>query len=234
MRAALLLPLLAVGLLYLGPSPALADDDNDEAPRTLTVTGSGEVSAAPDRAFISAGVVTTGSTAREALDRNNEAAQRVHELLAAEGLAAADIQTTTFTIYPRYADNTNPPLIIGFEVNNMLTITVRDLDKLGSLLDKLVSEGANQLYGIQFVVSDSSPRLDEARRAAVADARRKAELLAGEAGASLGRVLALDESGGIVPMPLYSMRAEAAMAEVPIAQGEQVLSTSVRVVFELR
>jgi len=114
-------------------------------------------------------------------------------------------------------------------------VKVRQLEQLGTLLDQLVQQGANQIHGVQLSVRDEQKRLDEVRQDALNDARRKAELYASAAGAKLGRVLLVEEAsaGFPVPLPRQHFAAEARAAGVPIAEGEQTLEINVQVTFAL-
>jgi uncharacterized protein YggE len=216
----------------------------DERP-SITVSGQGKISAAPDVAEISLGVLTEAATAREALTANNQAMASLQAKLKEEGVAAKDIQTTNIAVNPRYSQPTPGPgggqrefvpRIVGYTVTNTVQITARDLTKLGTLLDLVVTAGANQMYGISFRIDEPEKLLDEARKRAMADARRKAELLAGEAGVVLGGPLRIVESGGVAPpVPVMRGRMLAMAAEaVPVAGGELDLSVSVQVQYELR
>lgn len=238
-----------VGLLLLGlagPGGAPAQED-DPMRATISVGGSGRISAAPDVAEVSAGVITEAESAGRALRDNTEAMAALHEALKRRGVAAKDIQTSQISVQPRYsqpgpapgdqAQREFIPRVVGYTVSNTVRITVRDLAKLGELLDAVVTSGANQMYGINFRLDRPDALLDEARKRAVADARRKAELLAGEAGVVLGPAVQISESGGAPspPMPMFrgGMEMMAAPAAVPVAPGEQELEVSVQIVYRI-
>lgn len=222
---------------------------------TISVSGTGRVSAAPDVAEINLGVVNQGKTAREALSANNEAMAALHATLKERGVAAKDIQTTQINIQPQYSQPRPPgapsvpsnlprpveanepfvPKIIGYQVSNTVQVTARDLAKLGTLLDAVVQAGANQMHGISFRIDKPESILEQARKTAMADARRKAELLAGEAGVVLGPPIRIQESEGRTPSPQPRARTMAfAASAVPVAAGEQELSVTVDVVYRLR
>jgi uncharacterized protein YggE len=233
----MLKPLVPLSLaLALAAMPALADDA--ERTRTLSVTGIGEVMAEPDMAHVSLGVTTEGNTAAQALDLNTAAMTRVFAALTKAGIAEKDVQTTTVSLSPlwsRPVENQRPK-IRGYQASNQVVVTARDFAALGSLLDTVSEAGATDIGGISFDVSGRDALEDEARRLAGADARRKAEIYAASLGATLGPVLSISEMGGPRPYPKVMMRAEMAMADapVPIAGGEQSISTSLSVVFELQ
>jgi hypothetical protein len=209
----------------------------EPAPRTITITGEGEATAVPDIAWIDTGVVTEGKTAAEALAANTEAMEAVFKGLEEAGIEKRDMQTSQFSVYPVYEqmkpeDGPQTPKIGGYRVQNQLTLKVRDLDALGGILDKVVTLGSNQLSGIRFSIDEPKPLIDKAREAAVEDALRKAKLYARAAGVSLGQIMTITESGGGMPAPMY-MKASMAMerdASVPVAAGEQTLSSSVTLV----
>ena len=239
MRFALALALLPLAFSTLA-APAFADDHED----TITVDGTGEVTASPDTAFINSGVTTQGATAREALDANSAAMRELMEALEAAGIAARDIQTSGFSVQPNYVytdardENgyTLPPKINGYQVFNSVTVRVRELDQLGAILDRSVSVGANTVNGISFSVADTTSLYDEARTKAFADARRKAELYADTAGVELESIHSIRESagGGYPPQP-YMMReaAMAAQASVPVAAGELTFTINVTVSWDI-
>ena len=230
-----LLLALAVGTVGLGQSAQAA-----EKPATISLQGKGEISVAPDMAVVTTRVVTVGASAPEALQANTAAIAKVIADIKAAGIGARDIQTSGFSIYPRYenrqAGNNEPPRIVGYEVSNGVTVRVRALDKLGTILNAVVASGANSVDGISFTVSDTNEKLDEARKEAVADARRKAELYAAAAGVKLGRILSISEGSIATPRP-YALRMEKAMAmsaaPVPVEAGEETLSATVSIVWAI-
>jgi hypothetical protein len=209
------------------------------------VTGTGKISAAPDIAEISMGVLTHGNTAREALAANNEAMASLIETLKQRGVAAKDVQTTQIQVNPQYSQpqpNQNPqggefiPRVVGYRVANMVHVTARDISKVGQVLDAVVQAGANQMHGISFKVDKPEKLLDEARKQAMADAKHKADLLAGEAGMVVGHPKSISEGGGAPPPQpvMFAARAMAAAApSVPVSAGEQELAISVHVVYEI-
>ncbi len=205
----------------------------------ISVTGQGSVTAPPDMATFSLGVNTTGETARAALDANSAALVAVLAQLSAAGVADKDMQTSGLSLGPVYdysaSGSGEAPKPTGFQATNMVTVKVHALDGLGALLDAAVGEGANTLNGVFFGLEDTSAMADEARLLAVADARRKAELLAGAAGAKLGRIIAIGEGGTVMPFGGMGGVAfeRAAPAAVPVAAGELEISAQVSVTWEL-
>ena len=229
-RPLLALPALALVFGLAASLPAHAED-GDDAPRTITITGEGEVSAEPDIAYIETGVVTQGKTAAEALAANTEAMTEVFKGLEDAGIGKKDMQTSQFSVYPVYeqqkpeAQRPQTPKIGGYRVQNQLTVTVRDLSTLGAILDKVVTLGSNQMNGIRFSIDKPDALIDEAR---------KAKLYAGAAGVALGEILSISENGVSRPQPMY-MKAMAMResADVPVASGEQTLSASVTLVIKI-
>lgn len=207
---------------------------------TLVLDGLGEVSAAPDQATITMGVVTQGDTAAEALAENTERLSAVFGVLDSAGIDGRDRQTSGLSINPIWerqrGDNPPPPKIVGYTVSNNVSVRVRELDNLGAVLDAVVRDGANNFQGLSFGVEDAQPLQDEAREAAVADALRKAELYAQALGVELGAIRSISEIGSVQPMMI---RAEAARAfasdasPVPIAEGEVTFRSNVSITWEL-
>jgi uncharacterized protein YggE len=203
------------------------------ADRLITVTGEGTVAVAPDAAVIRVGVSTQGKTAAEASNANAQKMTAVLGAIKDAGIAERDVQTAALSLQPQY-ESTKPgaPRLTGFQVSNQVTVRVRDVKAMPGLLDRAIAAGANEMSGIEFVVSEQSKLLDEARGQAVADARRKAELYAQAAGGHVGRVVAITEEGAPSPVrPVMSaMRAGAA---IPVAPGEQTLKSAVTVSYML-
>lgn len=224
-------------------TPSLAQ--NAPANGVISLTGTGEITGKPDMAIVMSGVVTTGKTAREALNANTEAMSRIFEVLQAAKIELSDIQTSNFNVRPQYVYSDRrdengyqfPPRISGYQVANTLSVQVRDLDNLGTLLDNAVSVGSNQINSISFAVSDTAPLLSDARRAAMADAVAKAELYTDAAGVSLGKILSISETGAIFTPPPQQMEMAARMqmdtSSVPVAAGELSFSKNITVVWEL-
>ncbi|CAN5125753.1 SIMPL domain-containing protein [soil metagenome] len=205
----------------------------------LSLTGHGEVKARPDLAIVTVGVVSQGTTAREALSANNAAMEKLLAALKAAPIEDRDIQTSNFSVNPRYnygENNAQPPSITGYDVSNSVTVSVRNLEKLGGVLDTVVSEGSNQINGVMFTIAEPQSLEDDARKQAVADALRKAKLYAQAAGVTLGAIVAISEGGGYrPPVPAYAkaMRSDAAPA-VPMAEGEQTVAIDAQLSWELK
>jgi uncharacterized protein YggE len=232
----------ATTALMAVPFAALAD----EAPRPrITVTGEGQASAAPDMAVLSLVVLQEKPTAREALTANNEAMAKVLDAMKKAGIAERDLQTSGFSIDPRYVypdnkDNTQPPeapKIVGYAVSNSLTVRVRDLKKVGDILDQSVTLGVNQGGNLTFTNDKPEAVVEEARKKAVANAMAKAKTLTEAAGVSLGKVVEISEqsySPRPMPMGQAKMMTAAPADSVPVATGENTYNVNVNVTFELK
>jgi uncharacterized protein YggE len=219
-------------LVALVSSACVAVAPPEGTPRrsTVTVAGVGTVSATADQAEITTGVVTQAATAAQALAANSQAMERLLQALGSLGIASRDIQTINVSVSPqrRPPKEGQPPEIVGYEVTNQVRVKVHDLSRLGRVLDQQVGQGANLVSGINFGVQEPAPLLDEARKRAMADARRKADLYAAGAGLKVGRVLSVREAGVAPPAPRAMMS-----AAVPVAPGEQEIQASVTVTFTL-
>jgi uncharacterized protein YggE len=206
-------------------TPALAQTE----PAMISVTGEATISAAPDLAQVDGGVTSEAKTAREASETNNVAMGKVLLALKAVGIAEKDFQTSRLSLQPQSASNrTGPAAIVSYRASNRVTVRVRDVTKVANVIDTLVAAGANDIGGIDFIVSGASKLLDQAREQAVEDARRKADIYAKAAGVTLGAPLSISESGGS-PMPMQFRAKAMAAAPTPVAQGEETLAVTVSV-----
>jgi uncharacterized protein YggE len=204
----------------------------------LDVTAEGEVARVPDLATISAGVVTQAKTAAEAMGDNAAKMAAASAALRRAGVADRDISTASISLQPqyRYAEN-QPPVLTGYQASNQLSVRFRDVKKAGTILDALVAQGINQINGPDFSLDKPEAALDEARVKAVQAARARAEVYAKAAGMRVGRIVSISESGGYTPpaRPMMMQMARSAKMEsdTAIEPGEQKLSVSVSVTFEL-
>ena len=201
----------------------------------IVVVGEGRVTVAPDYAQIVSGVSTRGKTVKDASDANSKTMAAIIKALSDSGVAQNDVQTSRFSVQPVYvppAPNTEPKLA-GYSVSNQVRAKIRQIDKLGEILDRLIAAGATDVGNIVFLVSDATKALDQAREAAIADARRKAEVYARAAGIRLGQVEWITEASGFGPVPLRGQGASGARAAVPIATGDDTLEVTVTVGFTI-
>jgi uncharacterized protein YggE len=214
-------------------TPALAQSD---IPSTISVTGEGSVSVPPDLAQIDAGVASDAKTAREASEANNAAMGKVLLALKGAGIEEKDYQTSRLSLQPQNAPNrTGPAPVVGYRASNRVSIKLRDIAKVASVIDTLVGAGANDIGNINFTVTQASKLLDDAREKAVADARRKAEIYAKAAGVTLGAPLSIAEDGAPVPVFREKRLAMAPMAVAPpVAQGEETLSVTISMTWAIK
>ena len=220
--------LLSAALVLPIAAPALADN-------VITVTGEGTVQVTPDMATISLGVTTDGASAAEAMTANSKALQTVMDRLKSAGIEERDLQTSNLSLNPNWVgyDAGQTPKIAGYVASNMLSVRVRALDSLGTVLDASITDGANTLNGITFDLAAPRPAQDEASKAAVADAKARAELLAAAAGVKLGKIETISEAAGYgAPMPMFRDESKAAAA-VPVASGQIGMTASVTITYEI-
>ena len=203
----------------------------------IVVQGQGSVEQAPDMATITLGSQFAAKQADDALDQVSEATATVLATLTELGVEAKDVQTSGLYLNPVWDDSYNRHggrNIRGYSAGNTVHIRVRDLDKLGGLLDQVVEDGANTFNGLSFGLQDSTDAKNEARRRAVADARAKAELYAEAAGVSLGKIIELTDGVTSSPQPVFMGRSAMVMSDaVPIAEGEVSTSARVTITFEI-
>ena len=232
---------LVATALILAFSEARAQTETRDPP-IISVVGQGTVSIAPDMAIVSLEVVREASTAREALSANNAAIADVIAAMKEAGIEARDLQTSGFSIQPRFvyprprADGTqDEPRIVGYSVTNGVTVRVRDLEKLGEIIDRSVTLGVNSNGNIVFTNADDKQVMRQARTEAVADAKGRAETLAEAAGVRLGALLQLSESiNRPMPRPLARMTTiQSDEAAVPIEAGENAYTVTVQASWEI-
>jgi len=243
MRHPSLSPLLLALSLALGASmtahaappvpPAIAPAEGT----LLNVSASADASRVPDVASLSAGVVTQAADGNSAMRQNAQQMDKVMAAVKAAGIAERDVQTSGISLSPqyRYAEN-EAPKITGYQASNTLNLKVRDITKLGRVLDALAAQGANQINGPTFQIDEPGPVEDEARLAALKKAQARAETYATSLGMRVRRIVSISESGGnFRPMMMARMSAAPMAADVstPVAPGESTVSVNLDVVFEL-
>ena len=233
-RAGLMLTLVLVA----GPAAA----ETAPLPHLLSLSGHAEVKSTPDLAIVDLGTLSQAPTAKAALQANTKNMTALMTMLKAAGIDEKDIMTSNFSVGPRYDygnNNNQPPKLVGYDVNNTVSVIVHKIDNLGAILDQAVSAGSNQIAGVSFTIENPQTQQDEARKAAVKDAMHKAELLIQAAGVKLGAIVTMNESGGAAPMPTPMMAKMArgmemdAAKPVPIAQGQMTISSDVNIVWAL-
>ena len=234
--------IVAAAMVAVAPVGASAEEGAAE-PRLLSVSGEGVAHAAPDIALITLGAVSEAVSARDALDDNSATMTGLIDALKDEGLEDRDLQTSGFSVEPIFSqpprdyDHSTPfrPEIVGYRVRNNVNVRIRDLERVGAILDLVVTLGANSITGPSFTVADPTPLEDEARRTAVADALRKAELYAEAADVDLGPIQSISEGYASAPQPMQAatMRMEVADSSVPIEGGELTFEVQVSVAWVL-
>ena len=224
-------------ILTLAPvlgGSAMANEGQNEVGQ-ITVTGLGQVERVPDMATITLGVTHQSDNARDAVAEVAVTSGAILTTLADMGIEPRYMRTSDLSLQPvwqRNNSNNQPPKVTGYSASNRVTVRVRDLAVLGDILGRVTTDGANLFQGLQFGLQDNQTALDDARRAAVADGRARAELYAEAAGVTLGDLVGLSESGVAAPRPMMreAMASDMAMS---IAEGELSLSASVTMVFEI-
>jgi hypothetical protein len=211
------------------------DDANRRDRNTLIVRGEGEVKAKPDVAYATLGVITEGKRAQEAAAANAALTQKVMDAVRRQGVAEKDMQTSNFSVQPRYENRPNrEPVIVGYQVSNQVRVTVRDLNKVGQVIDTGLDAGANNIYGLNFALEERARYTTDALTGAVREARRKAETLAAAAGVRLQGIVQLVEDGAArVPILQDRMEMSMARAATPVAPGEITVTASVTVVYAI-
>jgi uncharacterized protein len=220
---------LAAAVAFAGVGrPDSARGSSPSTP-SVTVTGTGSVDAVPNRAGLVVGVTTDAATARAALAANAEKAARVIEALRSAGAAKQDLQTADVSVSPRWNDQGRQD---GFTAHSSVQVKVREVRRAGSILDAAVAAGATETSGPSFDRGDRAELYRSALKAAFADARAKAGTLAAEAGASLGRVLRIEESPvASGPVPMYATAME--RSPTPVEPGTQEVQATISVTFSL-
>lgn len=230
--------LAAAAVLLTLAAPASAQEN----PPTLSANGTGVEHTAPDMAVVTLGVLSRAATARDALDANNADMDEVIQSVRGQSIADKDISTTGFSINPVYSRPPQPrpgerpaePKIVAYQVSNQVRIVVRDIDKTGAVVDAAVTSGANQAGSINFDISDRQALADKAIAAAIADAKRKAELMAEAADVRLVRVLSVNANeGGGGPVFRLEARAASPAADVPVMGGELSVSANAQLSWEI-
>ncbi len=237
-RATLLVMLLAALLPAVTAAQSTPEVDQDT--RTIIVEGTGSVDVAPDTADVSFGVRTQNESLETAQDENSTRSQALLDALSAAGIAKEDISTSNYAIYVinEYDRDGNLVGVKGYEVWNQVTVTIRDLSIVGSVLDEAVGAGANEVSSISFYVDDTDAAASQARKAAIENARAKADEMAEAAGVIVTGVFSIEETSAPQPPSVqYDMAAadtaESSARAVPVSPGQTQISVTVRIVFQI-
>ena len=244
LRPLALATVLALGAFSLG-APMTASAQSQAASgyampadgTLLSVSATADARRIPDVATISTGVVTQAMDANAAMRANAAQMDKLMAAIRAAGIAERDIQTSGINLNPNYKYVENaPPTIVGYQAINTVNVKVRDLSRLGKVLDTFVEQGANQINGPSFEVDKPDAAYDEARIAAIKKAQARAQTYADALGVKVRRIVSISEGGASFPRPMPMVRAMAADAEMKstsVSPGESTLSVSIEVVFEL-
>ncbi|GAB4409614.1 MAG: SIMPL domain-containing protein [Anaerolineales bacterium] len=233
--------LLLAGVLMFSAcgAPAASQTGTQQPIRTITVVGQGKASGAPTVAHINIGVETSAPSAQEAMDANRARMTTLLEKIKALGIAEKDIQTSNFSIYteqrPVATATGKEEFTVSYRVSNQVSLTIRDVAKLGDILDQAVAAGANNVYGVYFGMESTAELEAQAREKAVADAQARAEALASLSGVSVGEVISISEVIG-TPSPVYYglAKVEGMGGATPIQPGEYEMTMSVQVTYAIR
>jgi uncharacterized protein YggE len=213
------------------PAAALGTTGAAVSPAGITVVGTGAVTVTPDTAEWSFGIHTTGDTANAALGSNSDAMDAIVAALRNAGIARDDLQTEQVSVYPRTSNDGRS--IVGYDASNTLRATIRDLDEAGRIVDAAVAAGANEVYGPNLTVSDTDAQYRVAVEEAFADARRRAEAIAENAGLTLGAPVAIVEGLGDGALPYAEALRDEPGAGVAIEPGKQDVAASLTVTFAI-
>lgn len=234
---------LVAAAALVGAGAAMAPDASAQPapPQNATearivVVGTGSVNVTPDLVLLRGGVTTRAKTVKEAVDTTSKTMAAITAAMLESGIAQKDIQTVRLSVQPVYAapEPRAEQKLVGFSASNQLIVKIHDIDKVGPTLERLVAAGATDIGNVEFQVSEQSKELDKAREAAIADAKRKAELYARASGLTLGRVLWVTEDSPLAPpMPMLRGGYDVARQAVPISAGEDTLRTRVTVGFDV-
>lgn len=233
-------PLMLATALAFGALPMTANAQTTPFVQTdgtlLTVSADAEARRVPDIATLSTGVVTRAADANAAMRANAEQMGKVVAAIKAAGIADKDVQTSGISLNPtyHYGDN-QPPKITGYEAHNTVNVVVRDISRLGKIIDSLASVGANQINGPSFDVENKDEAYDEARRKAMEKAQARAGMYAKTLDMKVRRIVSINEGSRTQP-PIPVMRVQAMemkAADTSVSPGENTLGVNLEVVFEL-
>jgi hypothetical protein len=206
--------------------------------RTISVSGTGKITLAPDVAYVYIGVQSQSANVSDALSENNAKAQAIANTIKELKIDAKDIQTSSFNISPQQQYSPEGKITgTTYVVDNTVNVTVHDLTVLGKLLDAVVRAGANSINGINFDVVDRSKATSEARKLAIADARSQAEELATAAGVAVGDLQTLNAVVNTGPVPLYDAKVAQGVggsSTVPVSAGQLTISVDVNAIYAIK
>lgn len=200
----------------------------------ISVSETAQIQARPDLAAVSFGVVTEDPDAARSAQANATTTNAVINAITAFGIPRKDIETIQYSISPIIDYKPNPPVTTGYRVSNTVRVKIRDLSKIGSLIDVAVKAGANNVQGVDFSIENPEPLRFKALTKAISLARRKAQLMAADLGVKLGRVISASESVGVQPRPYIGpMYARAEAAPTPIIPGDVEISATASITYSI-
>ncbi|KUG04384.1 hypothetical protein ASZ90_018150 [hydrocarbon metagenome] len=234
----ILISVLMISLLFMTTSPVLAEDNPAPNVPVVVVSAIGTVNVVPDQALISMAILKTDPNLNRALESNNSTTENVIAAMKNAGISEVDIKTSNFSVYPEYDySETGQNKIKSYQVRNEISVLVRDLNKVGSILDTAISSGANTLNYVNFKKADTSAAENQALVQAVKRAREKAGILSTAAGLTVGRLVSITEGYGQPVFYSNTVYAEDIKgmggASVPINPGELQINASVTIVYEM-
>ena len=222
---------LALGLAACGSSSA-----GQVSPRTLNVSGVGRVNAAPDLAVVTLGIETTGPDLAQAVQESNALAKGVFQAVRGVGVSDVDVQTVAFNVSQRATvdENGNPTTEMVYVVDNTVQVNLRQVQKLGDLLQQSITGGANVVQGVSYTVSDPTPSYDQARQLAMDNAQRQAETLAAASGVHLGSIRSIQESSNwLTPVYIAPSYGKGGGPGVPTSPGTLSFEVQLSVSYEI-
>ena len=229
-RLAVLVAGLAAIVVFAGVGLPQSANTATPTSRSITVTGTGSVSAVPNQSSFTFGVASRGSTAVEALSSDSAQMQKLIAALRGTGIQSDSLQTSSVSLSPRMSDSGDS--VVGYDASNSVTVTIAGIDKAGAIVDAAVAAGANQVDGPNLTVSDQSALYGKALKAAVKDARWKAQALAAASGLQVGAVTSVEEQSATPnPVPYDTARASLSSG-TPVEAGSQQITATVTIVFE--
>ncbi len=228
---------LVATTLFAGSVPVSAQEATSSAIATVSVSGVGAVAVAPDTASVQLGVTVTEATLADAQAASSTQMATIIDAVKSAGVEDKDIQTSSYyvSVMQTYDSNGNPTEVSSFQVQNQVNVVIRDIAKVGDILDSAVAAGANTIYGVNFYVDDSTAASSQARALAIADAHQRAQELADAAGMTLGPVVSISEGTNYGPIYGKGGGAGAAQAapSTPIQAGTSTIEIDVTVVYQL-
>jgi len=216
-----------------------AEDSGAQNKKVITVSGMAKITVNPDIAYVNVGVETDGKTAVEAGQLNAKKITDVLNAVKALGIESKDLKTSNYYVYPTYSYDDQTPKLIGYKATNTIEVTIRDLTKVGTVIDTATKSGANVANGVTFGIIDESAPYNEALANALKNAQAKATSLANVIDIKLGKPSRISENsygggtvGNYVNYTTSMKAADSAEYQTPIEQGKLEISASVSVEYE--